>query len=92
MPTQRDWDQFREQFPELAAELKTLGAQIYDMGATKGISSKELDTLFVLLSSAPKEALELLSIPPLVDRPQLLVAIFPWMATLLSNLEQGGTL
>jgi hypothetical protein len=89
MPIQRDWDQFREQFPELAETVKSNGARIYDMGATQGAGSDEYTHLFNALQDAPTEALSLLGLARPLDSSQVLRAVFSLGAEMLFNLEQG---
>ncbi|MDB5265467.1 MAG: hypothetical protein JWM39_180 [Parcubacteria group bacterium] len=89
MILRRDWDQFREQFPELAETVKTLGASIYEMGAMEGGSSKELKELCSILAEASSEARHLLGISTPLESPLVLRSVFTLGAQMLFNLEQG---
>lgn len=89
MAVKGDWEQFREQFPELVEMVKSNGARIYDMGVTQGAESQELKDLIATLQDAPTEALTLLGLVRPLDSAQMLRAVFSLGGEMLFNLEQG---
>lgn len=89
MILQRDWDQFREQFPELAEKVKSLGASIYEMGVEKGRSSQEFQELCSTLATAPAEALKLLGCTVPFEELMVLRSVITLGAQTLYNLEEG---
>ncbi len=92
MILRRDWEQFREQFPELADTVKRLGTSLYDMGAVPAQTSKELDALCGTLSAAPPEALHLLGCSVPLERSSILRSVFSLGAQMLFDLEEGRSL
>jgi hypothetical protein len=77
MILRRDWEQFREQFPELAEMVKSLGTSLYDMGVEQAQTSEELEALTLLGCSVP------------LERSLVLRSVFSLGAQMLFDLEEG---
>lgn len=82
------WSVFREEYPELAAQLVQLGSSLYAAGADKALRMQELDELVVALKHAPLGAIHALNLDG-ASREDVLVKVFDLGSTLLLDAERG---